>query len=693
MIEQTGTLDSALRECRQAAQEGYRIADEILSSTQTAFDDTCYELLRTSRESVPREDSTVIEDLFRQLMQLRCELLALHADTCNRLEARRKELDEFSITLFGRTLAGKSTLMEILTGGDGTSIGEGAQRTTRDVRSYRWRGLKVTDVPGIAAFEGADDERLAFEAAAKADLVLFLITDDAPQTAEAECLARVRILGKPVLGICNVKVAVDDAEDLFLFLRSPKFDLERLRALAGQFHGLAAKYSSGPHVYFVFTHLRSRFLARQAAHRNHSMRLERASQFHRVERHIVEAVVQHGKFLRFKTFIDLVCNPWLELSSKLLDFSEENAAQGRVLSEKHERIRAWATTSEIDWWGRIDTTIAELAENLRRTIPEFVEDNYNARFPDDVWDGTARQHRIDSVMLRLQEELSEECRTEVGKNLEELKVELTTVRALSSRRQIAMYPIVDLKRGWDWGTTALSAVLGIVPVPHARIAAVAVFVVGRIGLSLLADQAEKVRRRQELLQNRYSEEVDRYEHELRLQLRSWIDGELLAKGVMVHISELRAASDAKFITANAQRRLAWALNGAQKRLHRILLCKALGQLGQIELTSIVRDVARVPGTIVLVVDPGTTFPKDVKSELQALLRENIRFIENTGNVKSTLRQAIGLKCELRDISIEREIQVAHVPIHELDASSVARVHLAQQLTELHVMKSTRRNGK
>ena len=214
---------------------------------------------------------------------------------------------------------------------------------------------------------------------------------------------------------------------------------------------------------------------------------------------------------------------------------------------------------------------------------------------------------------------------------------------------------------------------------------------GSIGSFLFADRVEKVRRRQGLLRNRYSEKVDRYERELRTKLRKWLDDELLAKRVKTHIRDLRTTTDAKFGTANAQRALVWALNKEQKRLHRVLLCKALGHLGRTEVTSMVRDVARVPGTMMLVVDPGTAFPKDVKTELQFLLRENIRFIVNTQNMKSILRQVIGLKCELRAIGIEREIQVAHVPIGELDASSLDRVHCAQQLTELHVMKSARRH--
>ena len=63
------------------------------------------------------------------------------------LDALERDLEKFSITLFGRTMAGKSTLMEVLTEGDGSAIGMGAQRTTRDIRSYEWNGLAVTDVP------------------------------------------------------------------------------------------------------------------------------------------------------------------------------------------------------------------------------------------------------------------------------------------------------------------------------------------------------------------------------------------------------------------------------------------------------------------------------------------------------------------------------------------------------------------
>ena len=132
------------------------------------------------------------------------------------LQNLHDNLSKFSITLFGRTMAGKSTLMEILTEGDGTSIGKGAQRTTRDVRKYNWNGMEITDVPGIGAFEGEEDENIAFEAAKMADLILFLITDDAPQIAEAECFSKIVNLGKPIICIINVKAAIaEKLEELY----------------------------------------------------------------------------------------------------------------------------------------------------------------------------------------------------------------------------------------------------------------------------------------------------------------------------------------------------------------------------------------------------------------------------------------------------------------------------------------------
>ena len=88
----------------------------------------------------------------------------------------------------------------------------------------------------------------------------------------------------------------------------------------------------------------------------------------------------------------------------------------------------------------------------------------------------------------------------------------------------------------------------------------------------------------------------------------------------------------------------------------------------------------------LLIEPNTTFPMDVRKKLEEMLGEKVWFVINTRDQASILAQAIGRDCDRNKVSIERDIQVAHVPVGDLDAVGISRIRLAQQLTELHVMK-------
>ena len=172
-------LKEELLECRQYAKDGLEIAQKSFHELENVLNTEKEELrsIERKQDSIKRikNDRQVrqqirdIEDFERTLTQV--------ADNLNELKQR---MEDFSIVLYGRTMAGKSTLMEILTHGNGDSIGKGAQRTTLDVRPYEWNGLKVFDVPGTCSFGGTTDDKTAFEAAKSADMAIFLLTDDAP---------------------------------------------------------------------------------------------------------------------------------------------------------------------------------------------------------------------------------------------------------------------------------------------------------------------------------------------------------------------------------------------------------------------------------------------------------------------------------------------------------------------------------
>lgn len=688
-------LEGALKSCRKAARHGYAIAKENLQETAKAIKGVSDSLSKClmSLENGSVRTPGIVNQLKSQLSGVVTELEGLQKTSDLALEERRKSLDSFSITLFGRTMAGKSTLMEILTRGDGESIGTGSQRTTRDVRGYQWNGLEVTDVPGVAAFEGAEDEELAFKAAAQADLVLFLITDDAPQPVEAECLAQVRRLGKPVLGICNVKAAVDDEDDLLLFLRAPHrpFDRTRIDQLLQQFHLLADQHIPGKRIPFVVTHLRSRFLAYQPGLEKHRGKLLKASRFDGVESRIVNEVVGRGTFLRVKSFVDGSVTPMMDLTDLLLEFSAQNSSSGRVLIDKRRQFRDWAQEFRTSGQERINTLISKAMDSLRDEVPSFAEDHYEDRSAGESWKRLVESNGVIRKVEKLQKELLDECKKALSEVARELKSELSFVASLSSDRHIKMDSIFNVKRAWNWGTNILAGGLGIAALVLGSgplgWAAAAVGAVGWLISLFFDDREEKARRAREKLSRRLVDNINKMERDLRKNLGDWFHQELLGKQIYVLLDDLGAVTSGLFELADAQRTLAWTLNDRQKDLGRTLAREALSQLGAVGLLDSLMDVARVPGLATMfLIKPNVTFPGQIRSELEKLLGEQVWFVIDTKNTFSILSQTIGRNCEKNKISIEEKIRVAHVPLDDLDAVTKARVRLAQQLTGFHVMR-------
>ena len=71
-------------------------------------------------------------------------------------------------------MAGKSTIREAITRGNGSTIGKGAPRTTRCIREYEWNHLRIIDTPGIGAYKGEADSALARSVIDESDVLVFL---------------------------------------------------------------------------------------------------------------------------------------------------------------------------------------------------------------------------------------------------------------------------------------------------------------------------------------------------------------------------------------------------------------------------------------------------------------------------------------------------------------------------------------
>ena len=380
-------IQQELAACREYAQQGYDLAHESFEKMQGA--------LRNEQERLREKDRqqnqiSRLENDKHFSNQLN-ELATLQRKTIGRvsenLQSLKTKMGDFTIVLYGRTMAGKSTLMEILRHGDGSSIGKGAQRTTLDVRAYHWNGLKIFDVPGTCSFGGAQDDRLAFEAAKDADLALFLLTDDAPQPYEAQRLGELKKLGKPILGIVNVKqVLSPDSSSAkrkldIRQLQKKINDKQRLQEIVRQFKEFSlGKGYDFADIPFVYSHLQSAFFSQ----RENSSELYELSNFEAVENFILDKVRQDGKFIRIKTFIDAVARPMQDSIAMLYGHSAGSVMTWMSYGDKIEQLNTWRKGFVETAQTRYDNFIEQLRSELNSTINYAVNNYYDDEDGEEV---------------------------------------------------------------------------------------------------------------------------------------------------------------------------------------------------------------------------------------------------------------------------------------------------------------------
>ncbi len=203
----SGGYHRALDECARVAREEFGVANQAFHDAEEIG-----MRLKMAVRSVARRapaDGAAVEDARTRLQELETKLEKTLSNSLRKagfaLHAKQSALNRFTVTLFGRTMAGKSTIREALTCGDGATIGKGAQRTTRDVREYTWNSLRIIDTPGIGAYEGDEDRAQALSVIDETDVVLFLVSSDGIQEESFKGMQELRQQNKPLLFVLNVK--------------------------------------------------------------------------------------------------------------------------------------------------------------------------------------------------------------------------------------------------------------------------------------------------------------------------------------------------------------------------------------------------------------------------------------------------------------------------------------------------------
>lgn len=617
-------IEEALHECQAYAQKGYDIASNTWNTIHQA-------LLAEERKvkKVDKQQGKISrladEELIKKKKQGLASFMEMDKELKQDLSYLQKQQKEFSVLVFGRTMVGKSTLMEIMTHGSGASIGNGSQRTTLDVRDYHWKGMKITDVPGIASFDGREDDRLALEAAKAADLILFLISDGEPQQEEAKHLAALRRLGKPVLGIINVKQGItEQVRSLDMKrLRNKMAERERIETICNQFRQFAGNFQQDwGDLTFVPVHLKAAYLGQDK-----NPELWEVSNFTEVEAYILSKVQQDGCFLRIKTFLDRVIIPLQGRMEMLYENSGSSLTEAFEYQKKCQELTEWKKIFVEDSQEKFNNLCTRVKNKLARGIREFAEDNYENEDAGEDWKEYLQEElKLGADCMSFLQERANKCSRKRRELMDSLKTELTFAGVNVEFDDISMDSIFDTQ---FWGSAAAIAA-GLISGPIGIAIGIVTWLFG-------SSKEEKIREAKAKLRAALQDAMDEcgYVDTLMDSVAKTMNEEIFGKGVEGLYNAL-AQMDAMLIglakeEATGAERLGVLLN----QLNCQLLHEAEGYIAAQEGKNLVLSVdriARIPGEVTVVYDNVNSFD-GYEAQMTKLIGEKVelRILDNAGN--------------------------------------------------------------
>ena len=223
------------------------------------------------------------------------------------LEKKKYTVDYFTIAFLGRTKAGKSTFHKVITGEETDDVGVGKLRTTRYNRVFNWENIRVIDTPGIGAPGGKEDTDIARSIIDEADLVCYVVTNDAIQETEFNFLTELKDKNKPIFIILNYKENIEHPKRLEKFLKNPKAWLENKddKSLEGHIHRIkemVSKFNYDPSlIEIVPIHLLAAKLAKQD---KVNQQLYEGSNINQYNRLIKQTIFRNGHLKKTQNIID-----------------------------------------------------------------------------------------------------------------------------------------------------------------------------------------------------------------------------------------------------------------------------------------------------------------------------------------------------------------------------------------------------
>lgn len=450
----------ALNECKKVAEKQALYVSKKLTNLKNILRDSNENLniFTNQAETLEELKDDSLTSLLNNLNQTISENLSTGITNIeNSIDRKKENLSTFTVTLFGRTKAGKSTIREALTNGDGESIGKGAQRTTRDIKEYYWNNLRIIDTPGISAYEGEEDVRIAESIIDESDLILFLVTNDSIQETEFEKLVQLKSQNKPIIILLNVKVDIDDEIFREIFLNEYR-DVVSLNGQAGHVERIreySKKYLGSSNIEILPIHALSAFKSTKVGDKDLSRELYNASNINKVKFMLRELIVNQGKQKRVLSFRDDYIYYLRSLENIYWSSYKEIKPRIRYIQSKHNEIKKWFGEFKNKGFETIDGEVSQIFTQLASEVDSFVDNYAGDKNAEKVWNTKVESYKIQEKINRIYRGLFEEATRHLNEFARQITFEASNLNFNND-----MGDIGDLKKGImgkvaRWGGVAL----------------------------------------------------------------------------------------------------------------------------------------------------------------------------------------------------------------------------------------------
>ena len=207
----TVDIDRVLKTCRDSAKKSFNDSEPIFDNVECVlkmFDNALASTIEKHKITTNEIDADTRKHISKFLAGSRKKM----GDRFNLIKQshldRSKRLNEFTVMMFGKTMAGKSTTIGALANLDRSVVGDGSPDHTRDITRHISKGVTYVDTPGLFGFK----ENLRGEAERyidRSDLICMVVSDDTIEPDLFEKMHEMRGQNKQIVILFNDKSAFD----------------------------------------------------------------------------------------------------------------------------------------------------------------------------------------------------------------------------------------------------------------------------------------------------------------------------------------------------------------------------------------------------------------------------------------------------------------------------------------------------